>query len=87
MSSIQTYFFGNLPTLSSVYWSSEKLKQNWKWSDRSMESVMQRFIDLNNKNLDYLGITASIETVQGRPSIKLNTSNYIGSIPILSPMN
>ncbi len=87
MSSVQTYSFGNLPTLSSVYWSSEKLKHSWKWNDRSMESVMQRFIDLNYKNLDYLGITANIETVQGRPSIKLTTSNYIGSIPILSPMN
>lgn len=86
MSSIRTHSFGKLPTLSSVYWSSDKLKQNWKWSDRSMESVMQRFIDLNYKNLSYLGIGANIETVQGKPSIKLTTSNYIGSIPILSPM-
>lgn len=87
MSNFRSYSFGKLPTLSSVYWSSDKLKQNWKWSDRSMESVMQRFIDLNHKNLSYLGIVANIETIQGKPSIKLTTSNYIGSIPILSPMN
>ena len=87
MSSPRTYAFGKLPTLSSVYWSSEKLKQSWKWSDRSMESVMQRFVDLNNRNLSYLGICANIETIDGKPAIKLSTSNYIGAIPILSPMN
>lgn len=87
MSNLRTYSFGKLSTLSSVYWSSDKLKQSWKWSDRSMESVMQRFIDLNQKNLSYLGICANIETVDGKPSIKLSTSNYIGAIPILSPMN
>ncbi len=87
MSNLRTYSFGKLPTLSSVYWSSDKLKQCWKWSDRSMESVMQRFIDLNQKNLSYLGVCANIETVDGKPSIKLSTSNYIGAIPILSPMN
>lgn len=87
MSNLRTYSFGKLPTLSSVYWSSNKMKQSWKWNDRSMESVMQRFIDLNQKNLSYLGICANIETVDGKPSIKLSTSNYIGAIPILSPMN
>lgn len=87
MSNVRTYSFGKLPTLSSVYWSSDKLKQNWKWNDRSMETVMQRFIDLNQKNLSYLGILANIESVQGKPSLKLTSSNYIGSIPILSPMN
>ena len=87
MSNLRTFSFGKLPTLSSVYWSSEKLKQSWKWSDRSMESVMQRFIDLNQKNLSYLGICAIIETVDGKPSLKLSTSKYIGAIPIISPMN
>ena len=87
MSNTRTYSFGKLPTLSSVYWSSDKLKQSWKWSDRSMESVMQRFIDLNQKNLSYLGIVAGIETINGKPSLKLTSSKYIGAIPVLSPMN
>lgn len=87
MSNLRTFSFGKLPTLSSVYWSSEKLKQSWKWSDRSMVSVMQRFIDLNQKNLSYLGICAIIETIDGKPTLKLSTSKYIGAIPILSPMN
>ena len=86
MNSIKTYSFGKLPTLSTVYWSSDRLKQ-WKWRDRSMESVMQRFIDLNHKNLSYLGISANVEIVSGRPAIKLTTSKFIGAIPIISPMN
>ena len=87
MSRLQTFSFGKLSTLSTVYWSSEKIKQSWKWRDQSMESIMQRFIDLNQKNLSYLEIAASIESVEGKPSIKLTTSKYIGAIPIFSPMN
>lgn len=87
MSNTRTYSFGKIPTLSSVYWSSDKFKQTWRWSDRSMESVMQRFIDLNQKNLSYLGIVSGIETINGKPSVKLTSSKYIGAIPIISPMN
>ncbi|MBR5651782.1 MAG: hypothetical protein IKW93_06170 [Bacteroidales bacterium] len=87
MSNIQTFSFGIIPTLSTVYWTSDRLKHSWKWRDRSMESVMQRFIDLNQKNLTYLGISANVETVNGRPAIKLTTSKFIGAIPIMSPMN
>lgn len=87
MSNIQTYSFGELSTLSSVYWTSDKLKHSWKWRDRSMESVMQKFIDLNKKNLSYLGISANLESIEGVTAIKLTTSQYIGAIPIKSPMN
>ena len=35
------------------------------------------------------GIKASVlsETINGKPTLKLSTSKYIGAIPILSPMN
>lgn len=87
MSKKQIFSFGKLPTLSTTTWSCEKLKQSWKWSDRSMETVMQRFVELNQKNLSYLGISSCVESVNGKPGIKLTTSKYIGSIPIISPMN
>ena len=87
MNKTQTFSFGKLPTLSSVTWTNDKLKQNWKWRDRSMESVMQRFVTLNQKNLSYLGISACVESVNGKPVIKLTTSKFIGAIPIISPMN
>ena len=79
--------FGQLPTLSTITWSSDKFRLSWKWRDRSMESVMQRFADLNRRNLAYLGITTSVESHEGKPCIRLTTSKYIGSIPIKSPMN
>ncbi len=52
-----------------------------------MESVMQRFVALNQKNLSYLGISACVESVNGKPVIRLTTSKFIGAIPIISPMN
>ncbi len=52
-----------------------------------MEPVMQRFIDLNRKNLDFMGISARIETLDGKPTLQLTTSKFIGAIPLLSPMN
>lgn len=78
--------FGKLPTLSTTIWTIERLKQ-WKWRDRSMEPIMQRFIDINRKNLNYLGITAIIENTDGKPALKLTTSKYIGAIPLFSPIN
>ena len=87
MSNTSFYLLGKLPTLSTNYWTADKLKLSWKWRDRSMESIMQRFIELNKRNLEYLGITAAIENVEGKPAIKLTTSKYIGAIPIYSPMN
>lgn len=79
--------FGKIPTLSTITWSSDKLKQSWKWRARSMESVMQRFIELNRKNLEYLGISGSIVSEEGKPCLRLTTSKYIGAIPIKSPVN
>lgn len=81
------FSFGTLNTLSSTIWTCDKVKQSWKWKDRSMEAVMQRFVDLNQKNLSYLGITACVESVNGKPAIKLTTSRFVGAIPIISPMN
>ena len=52
-----------------------------------MESLMQRFVNLNQKNLSYLGISACVDFVNGKPAIKLTTSKFIGAIPIISPMN
>lgn len=84
---MQVFSLGQLPTLSSTIWTCDKVKQSWKWKGRSMEAVMQRFVDLNQKNLSYLGISACVESVNGKPAIKLTTSRFVGAIPIISPMN
>lgn len=87
MSKDNSISFEPLKTLSTSYWSSNKLKDQWKWRDRSMESVMQRFIELNGRNLDFLDINVSIESDGLRPTLKLTSSKYIGAIPVRSPMN
>ena len=87
MSKSSTYSFGKLPTLSSVTWTSDKMRRSWKWTDRSMESVIQRFILLNKRNLDYVGIFPELIDDNGKPALKLTASKYIGSVPIISPMN
>lgn len=79
--------FGKIPTLSTIDWSVDKMRQSWKWQGRSMESVMQRFINLNRKNLDYLKIDATIQSKNGKPTLRLTTSKYVGAIPIYSPQN
>ena len=84
---MQVFSFGRLSTLSSTIWTCDKVKQSWKWKDRSMEAVMQRFVDLNQKNLSYLDISACVESDNGKPVIKLTTSRFVGTIPIISPMN
>ncbi|MCQ2289235.1 MAG: hypothetical protein MJZ74_09065 [Muribaculaceae bacterium] len=52
-----------------------------------MESVLQRFVDLNKDNFAYLGVSAGIENRKGKLALKLVTSNFVGAIPVFSPMN
>lgn len=79
--------FEPLATLTTSIWSSDKMKNEWKWSDRSMETVIQRFVDLNSKSLDFLGISAKLITDGQKPALQLTTSKYVGTVPIKSPMN
>lgn len=79
--------FGPIPTLSSVLWTSETMRRQWKWADKSMESVIQRFILRNKANLDFLGITTAIEDDNGHPALRLTSSQFVGAIPIVSPMD
>lgn len=82
-----TMDFGRIDTLSTIKWTIERMRNTWKWKDRSMDTVMRKFIDLNQQALDYLGISAKISSGNGRPSLILVTSKYIGAVPIKSPMN
>ncbi len=87
MSKASGYFFGKIPTLSTIVWPAEKVK-GWKWGDnRYLETAMQRFIVLNQKNFQYLGLEAVIIEHDYRPAIQISTSQYIGAIPIISPKN
>ena len=69
-----------LKTLSIERWGEEMFK-SWKCgSDRSFEPTMQRFIDLNRKELEFLGITARIVTVDFKAALEVETSGFIGAV-------
>lgn len=63
-----TMDFGRIDTLSTIKWTIERMRNTWKWKDRSMDTVMRKFIDLNQQALDYLGISAKISSDNGRSS-------------------
>ncbi len=86
MSKQESIAFGRLSTRSSIVWDVGKFRL-WKWRDRSMESVMQRFVALNRHNFQFLGINAVVETRNCKPFVVLTTSNYAGVIPLFSPMS
>lgn len=73
-------------TLSTVVWSIEVLK-TWGWDSRKLESLMQSFIVHNQKNFSYLGITVSVVEHNNQPALQLTTSQFVGAIPMFSPMS
>ncbi len=79
--------FNSIYTLSSINWTVDAMVKSWKCDRRSMDTMVRRFIDLNQRALDYLGITATIISENGQPSLELTTSKYVGAIPIKSPKN
>lgn len=85
MSSAAAYTFGPIPTLSTVFWSVDKFINSWKWRDRSMEAVLQRFVELNQKSLSFLGIHAAVVSADGKLGVRLTTSRFVGAVPVVSP--
>ena len=74
-----------LKTLSIERWGEDMFK-SWKCgSDRSFEPTMQRFIDLNRKELEFLGITARIVTVDFKAALEVETSGFIGAVAVKAP--
>lgn len=78
--------FSNIKTLSVIEIPADRLLRAFNWKDKNYpESFLQKFISLNNKTLDFLGITASINQNNYKFSLVLSTSNNIGVAPIYSP--
>lgn len=73
-----------LRTLSQTTWSADTFKK-WKGNNRSFEPVILKFISLNSKYLNFLGIDARLITENNEPKLQLTSSKYIGAIPILAP--
>ena len=77
--------FPRLSTLDTYKVPAEKLIIAFKEDKRYPESFLQKFIAINKRSFDFLGITPSIEPNDYRFNLVLTTSKNIGSAPIYSP--
>lgn len=81
------FFIRQLHTLDSFVFSFNELNEIWKCKDlrKGPEYRLQRFLSLNKRALDYLNIRTGIIMKGNLPHLSLITSQFAGSVPILSP--
>lgn len=83
---MSTFFIKQLHTLDTFSFSFKELNKEWKYKDRlSGADLLQRFLFINQRALDYLDVRAEIEVVGNEPYLKLTTSQFAGSVPMMSP--
>lgn len=75
----------SLFTLQDVSIPYEDLNSVWKCDKRYGADTLRHFIALNKRAFDFIGIRAEIDTSLGKISLRLSTSRYAGTIPLLSP--
>ena len=56
-----------------------------KVDKRYLESSVQKFLLLNKKNMDFLGVTVEVSGAGRDLSMRFLSSNYIGAVPIKMP--
>ncbi len=83
----ESLFIKPLSTLSTYIISFEEVNKKWKCDKRYPESAIQKFIRLNTKSLNFLGINVEGIFHNGKYALQLTTSNYVGCIPTYSPTN
>lgn len=80
--------FPRLATLDTIKIPAEKLQVAFREKDkRYPESFLQKFITINRRSFDFLGISPSIEQNDYRFNLVLTTSHNIGTAPIYSPQH
>lgn len=77
--------FSKLHTLDTFLFPYTELNDVWKCDPRYGIDVIQRFISLNRRSFDFLKIVAGVELIGNVPYLRLQTSQFAGSIPLLSP--
>ena len=78
-----------LQVLNEITISFNELAKAWNLKEKRYgETTIQHFISRNKDALDFLEIEASCSPDSNRlPRLKLSTSKYVGSVPIVSPEN
>ena len=80
-----TFFIKQIHTLDTFSFAFAELNKEWGCDKRYGMDALQRFLFINQRALDYLGVSAEIEVVGNDPYLKLRTSQYAGSVPMMSP--
>ena len=76
----------NLHSLSSLFISYDKLSADWRTYRKDPERYIHRFISINKRSFQFLGVTASYQVRNYQSGLLLCSSQYIGAAPLLSPM-
>ena len=78
-----------LQVLNEITISFHELAKAWNLKEKRYgETTIQHFISRNKEALEFLEIEASCSQDSNRmPQLKLSTSKYVGSIPVVSPEN
>lgn len=82
---MSTFFIKQLHTLDTFSFSFTELNKEWGCDRRYGVDALQRFLFINQRALDYLDVRAEIEVVGNEPYLKLTTSQFAGSVPMMSP--
>ena len=82
---MSNFFVKQLHTLDTFSFSFAELNKIWGCDKRYGIEALQRFLLLNQKALDFLNVHAKIEVIGNAPHLSITTSQYVGSVPILSP--
>lgn len=82
------FLFKQIYTLDKFTFSFSELDKTWGCEKRygiNGINALQRFLLLNHRALDFLNVHAEIEVIDNAPFLSLTTSQFAGSVPILSP--
>lgn len=76
----------NLPSLSSLFIPYEKLSVDWRTYRKDPERYIYRFISINSRSFNFLGVKASYQVRNYQSGLLLTSSKFIGAAPLLSPI-
>ena len=76
-----------LRSLSSKFISYDKLSADWKTYNKDAEKYIHRFISINKRAFDFLGVTATVSEQEYKKGLLLCSSQYVGAYTLLSPIS
>lgn len=82
---MSSFFINQLHTLDTFSFSFIELNREWGCDKRYGMDALQRFLYINQRALDYLNVKADIEVIGNDPYLSIRTSQFAGSVPMMSP--